>query len=441
MKKKTAPTMALMVSGGSMLKSEIKALPNEAKVEKTANNTKYVKWGEENDLPIKILKEFGRNEILFRANEFNKAMHLGSGVRYYLEKIVDGQLVNQFILDPEIDDWMEENNAQILYKSLVEDYENLGNIYPEIILSKDKKTIARIFRKDASWIRCAKQAKSGEVETVFLNADWVDNYREADNEEIDVLDSRQPLYDLQQRQPNKSYIYRLRPIATNRFYYDQANAEVLMASGTLAMQWDVKTSLRSLYKNQTTILWQIEVDEQYMMSRYGRSNWEKWKNTKPAEIKSKYEEVHKEVNDYLAGPDNAGKTMLTGCYHDARGNKVSGITITSLDNKLKNGAWIPDLQQFANDIYAGMGVDASAAGGFYNMNNKMNSGSEKKSAFFNTQATLFSERLITLSPFFLAARYNGWIERYKKIGRLKFGVLDTNAEQGKSAPVTTQPNQ
>jgi hypothetical protein len=441
MKKENAPVMALMVSGNSMMKSQIGSMPKAPIVEKTSNNNKWVNWGEDNDLPVKILKELGRNEILFRANEFNKTLHLGSGVRYYIEKVVNGQLQVEMLQDPEIDDWMEENEAQILYKALVEDYENLGNIYPEVCLTKDRKRIARIFRKDAAWIRCERQGKSGEVEKVLINSDWTENFKTADTIEISVLDSRQPLYDLQNRNSGLNFIYRLRPIASNRFYYDQANAEVLMTSGTLAMQWDVKTSMRSLFKNQTTILWQIEVDEQYMISRYGRANWEKWKAQKPTEIKLKYDEVHKEVNDYLAGPDNAGKTLLTGCYHDQRGQKISGIIINSLDNKIKSGSWVPDLQQFATDIYAGMGVDASAAGGFYNMNNKMNSGSEKKSAFFNTQATLYSERLITLSPFYFAARYNGWIERLKSKGRLKFGVIDTNPEQGATSQTADQPTQ
>jgi hypothetical protein len=42
----------------------------------------------------------------------------------------------------------------------------------------------------------------------------------------------------------------------------------------------------------------------------------------------------------------------------------------------------------------------------------MNSGSEKKNAFYNTVATMGIDRLNTLNPFFFVAKFNGWTKKY-----------------------------
>lgn len=401
----------------------------------TADTKKYVFWGDANDLPKRVITEMGKNEFLYRANEFNKDVHFGGGLTYYKEVKKNGQRYIEFIDDPEINDWMEANEAQMVYKAFVNDYETLGNIFPELLLTSNRNKIARVFRHDASWCRWAKQDKnSREVMKLYINSDWEQD-KETYTEEITALNSRFPLENLLQGK-SYNYAYRIRPISSGRYYYEMCNAEVLINSTTLEIHADIKRTMRAMLKNQATIRWHIEITQEYLEARYGKVEWVKIKDDS-TRYRAATKEVKDEIDKYLAGADNAGKSLLTGCYYDKSGNKISGVHISPLKNEVQKGQWIPDQQQLANEIFMGMGVDPSAVGGFANQNRTMNSGSEKLNSFQIINSTFASDQLITLAPYVFVARYNGWFDR---IPGLRFGVLPP-ADQLTFQPVNTANNE
>jgi hypothetical protein len=315
---------------------------------------------------------------------------------------------------------------------MVEDYESLGNLFTGIVLSKDKTKIARILRKQAAWSRWARQNESsGKVETMFYHSDWSLN-RPDEAAKYDVLSTFDPLNDLLSRSQAKEYIFRLKPIAANRFFYDFASVEVLINSGNFDDKKLTKTALRALLKNQMGALWHIEITEKYLAWKMGKSVQELL--SVDAKVKqAEFKKVKDEIDTWLSGPENQGKTLLTLKYLDKDTRTMeSGVIITPLASKLKTGDWIPSMQQYQADTYTAMGVDPSTVG-ISNQKDGMNSGSEKKNAFSNTQATIMIERINTLAPFYFAARFNGWTKKYKGF---KFGVMDAELEQ----PINTTNN-
>lgn len=413
------------------------AKPASPLVEKTTDQFEYVKWGDDNDIPARVIAAMGKNEILYRANEFNKSVHVGAGLTYYKEVKKDGMRHIEFFEDSEIDDWMLANEVNShLFKAFVEDYETLGNVFPELILSTNRKKIARIFRQDAAWCRWGKQDKNKrEVLNLYVNADW-ENYKKEEDEVIPVLSSRFPLEHLSQSTKGFNFMQRIRPVANGRYYYEMCNSEVILNAGTLEIAADIKRTLRALLKNQASMLWQIEITNEYLEFRYGVAEWTKMSKDKDR-MKAAMIEVKTEIDTYLAGADNAGKTLLTGAWYDKQGKLQKGVHITSLKNQIEKGAWIPDQQQLANEIFMGMGVDPSSVGGFANQNRTMNSGSEKKNSYNISTATFASDQMITIAPFVFAARYNGWFTRHKG---LKFGVLPP-AEELIINTSNTSPNE
>jgi hypothetical protein len=422
-------TDAIGISIGqtSVLTAEMKpnAKPAVPIVEKTTDQFDYVRWGESNDTPKQVIDAMSKNEILYRANEFNKSVHAGAGITYYREVVSNGQRYIEFFEDAEIDEWMLENEVNTyLYKAFVEDYETLGNIFPEHVLTANRQRIGRLFRQDAAWCRWGKQDKAKrEVLKLYINSDWEAHKKEEDMV-VDVLNTKFPLQHLQQTNTGYNFIQRIRPVSNGRYYYEMCNTEVIINSKTLEIAADIKRTLRALLKNQANMVWHIEVTEEYMESQYGKTEWLKIKDDKERR-RGCYKEVRDQIDKYLAGADNAGKTLLTGCYYDKAGNKISGVHITPLKNQIEKGAWIPDQQQLANEIFMGMGVDPSSVGGFANQNRTMNSGSEKKNSFSISTATFASDQMITLAPFVFVARYNGWYKRYPN---LRFGVLPPASE-------------
>ena len=436
MKTTPRPFTDIMVGNLSVLSmgKDKPSKPSDVRVERTTAVEPYVSWGDDNQLPQRVMTELSKNEILFRANEFNKSIHGGAGVEFYKEVRDKSGKYIEYFEDNEIQDFFLENEInEGLHKAFVEDYENIGNIAPEHILSNDRKKIARIFRHDMSWCRWEKQDKAKrEILNLYINSDW-ESYKKEESVIVPVLDSRFPLMDLQTRTRGSNFIQRIRPITTGRYYFEMCNCEVLITSETLAIAADLKRTLRAILKNQATLKWHIEITTDYLEFKYGKTAFAKMQDD-PGAYTAAMEAAKKDIDDYLAGPENAAKTILTGCYYDNRtGNKIPHVLITSLKNQLEKGAWIPDQEFAANAIYQGMGVDASSVGGFSNQNRTMNSGSEKKNSYEISSATFYGDQQITLAPLVLAARYNGWFAKYPN---LKFAVAPTPADTVKSIDVT-----
>lgn len=400
----------------------IGTVKKEPIIEKIDNGKTYAMWGTNNQLPLEILDHIGSDEVVFRAHEFNKSTHFGRGLTYVQEKRVKNGIETDYSAIPEVDDWMEANDIQRVYLEMVEDYEALGNIFTGMVLSKDKTKIARILRKQAAWCRLSKQDRTTrKIDKLFYNADWA-HLKEDESVMFDVLNIFDPLTDLQQRSVAQEYIYRLKPIAGNRHYYDTSSVEVLINSGNFDDKKAAKEAIRALTKNQFGAIWHIEMTEAYITWKIGEKEYEKLQ-ADPKAKETAIKKIKDEIDKWLSGPENKGKTLLTMRYYDKKSMKMeNGVIVTPLENKIKSGDWIPSMQQYQADTYTAMGVDPSTVG-ISNQKDGMNSGSEKKNAFTNTQATLFIERINTLAPLYFAARFNGWT---KKHPGFKWQVMDAD---------------
>ncbi len=390
-----------------------KKFPKETKIEKQTSIEPFIHWGDDNLLPDRINKEIGKDEVIFRSNEFNKSTHLGSGLNYLLEKRSAKGFEYDFSSIPEVDDWIAANNAQRLFLEFVEDYETLGNIMPAMILSKDRSQVAMMLRKQAAWSRWEKQNPSSrKVENLHYNSDWESYYKD-DTIIIPALDVNFAKEDLEARTSGFEFIYRMKPIASKRFYYDMANVEVLMNSGNLEMRDMVKAFHKSRLKNGLGATFAIEVTEKYLLTRLAKENQTKW-DTDVNLRRTTLQEVKTEVDKFLMGPDNQGKTMITTLFKEQMKSGyeyVPGVVIKKIDTTMEVAGWLPTLQQIQAQSFIAMAVDPSNIG-ISNQKDGMNSVSEKKNAFYNQVATLHIDRVTTLSPFAFAARFNGWDKKY-----------------------------
>lgn len=412
--------MTIIAGGNSIIEVttlatevDIKTYPKETIVEKITSSDKFVYWGDDNLLPARILKEIEKDEVVFRSNEFNKATHLGLGLNYGIEEKTKEGIVRTYQSIPEVEDWMEENQAQRLSLELIEDYESLGNSIPSMVLSKNRQQIARMIRKQASWCRFAKQdPKTRMVNTMHYNADW-ESYKAEDDVIIDVLDINFPIEDLQQRTRAFEFVYRLKPVSAGRYYYDFANVEVLMNSDNFSIRDMLKGFYKSRLKNGLGAAFHIKVTESYLKTRVKQDEQKKL-DTDPSFRRTVLNEIKNEVDKWLAGPDNGGKIVISTLFKEQLKNGyeyVDGIKIEKIDTSLAVEGWLPSIQQIQAQSFLAMGVDPSTIG-LSNQKDGMNSGSEKKNAFYNTQATLHIDRLNTLAPFFFVARFNGWTKKY-----------------------------
>lgn len=71
-----------------------------------------------------------------------------------------------------------------------------------------------------------------------------------------------------------------------------------------------------------------------------------------------------DINKYLAGVDNTGKSLVTLVKENSSEWCVQSgkIEVVAVDDKLKTGAWVPDSTAADAQIVQGFGIDPSQIG-------------------------------------------------------------------------------
>lgn len=133
----------------------------------------WVNYGSDNLFPVKLI-DLANRSALHNAIVSSKVDHTcGGGFTY--EKKKDSK-TDKFIENPNPNESLED-----VYRKITYDLVLFGGYCLNIILSKDKKSIAEIYHVPFNNIRCGKADKTGFIDTYYYSRDWA-NYKKEGNE-------------------------------------------------------------------------------------------------------------------------------------------------------------------------------------------------------------------------------------------------------------------
>ncbi|MGY0037639.1 hypothetical protein [Pedobacter sp. NJ-S-72] len=123
-------------------------------------------------------------------------------------------------------------------------------------------------------------------------------------------------------------------------------------------------------------------------------------------------EVRKEMNDFLTGSKNAGKSFITTFSWDPiNKTEIPGISITSLDDKLQDGKYIEDSKEASGQYIRSFGIPAPLIGPISSGDMGGGSGSDARIHFNILNKRLKPRKDKIVSPLNFIAEYNGWTKR------------------------------
>lgn len=392
----------------------------------------YVNFGEDNQLPFKIIKMIGQDEVMSQNKLFNVITCYGAGLKYM---DVD---TKQPTTHPEIKSWLVRNSLPLFQLEQATDMKYFFFCVSVIILSKDGKKINRLIHKEACYCRFEK-ARYGKINHVIY-ANFRDNASLSpdDYEVIRLLDPRDPLGDLMVlmgREPGRDGQTRVRtkdkkfailvrfptpgfqyypiPYYTSIFRGDWYDIKRLIGKGK-------KAKLR----NHASVKYQVEVHKDY------------WRNicdeehiTDPLKKQERIKKEKENIKKFVSGIENSGKVWITGYYVNPNGQEVRMVRINVIETSKEGGDWSEDIQEASNITCYGDNIHPNLVGATPGKGQSNNSGSDKRELFTLKQALEIPFHDLMNIPHNIVIEYNGWGEKvYPDIPMVLLTTLDQNTD-------------
>lgn len=451
-------------------------------VQKLQNILDVAYWGEDNRFPQNIEQQMAYCGIGKSALDWKARALYGNG-------IIAGRITD--ITDEgrtEVFEPLKPGSAEgkLIYNLLnspqmlrflleyLQDWCWFSNCFPEIIFSKDAKTITGFVHQESCDSRFKQMNKQGRMEKVFLSKMWGltgDQYvkfdpkkrvkglvesrtepTEVDNEfvkQLDCIDMYNALdstKDIAEKLRSsrglgrfKSAILPVNYPSVNKTYYQVPYWDGARLSGWIEIASKIPSLIKSMYNNAFQLKYLIQIPETYFQKVHTS---EKWKSLSADQKTKIRRETLDKMDKFLSGTENAYKSFLNVFDWDHVSKTEYGlIKIEQIENKsnidkdLVTGS-AADLQILAAmQVHPTLfGAGAIAAGA------QRTGGSDQREAFLIYNSMLNLERKVLLEPLNLMRDYNrlvGGMDEWAEDITFRFrDTVLTTLDQGKGTTKT-----
>ncbi len=410
-----------------------------------------VPWGEDNRFPQNIEKlmlycGMGKEALNWKVKALYGAGIVPGKITGYSE---DGKSEIFKPLDiaqyPNVYKFLRSAKLPRFYLEFLVDWVWYANCFPEMILSNDCTLITGMVHQESNNCRYKQMNDKGVVDTMYLSHLWgytndelvkfdpqkrvmgaastaqVVNYVDGVYiKQLDVIDMYDPvaslkaIADTQKNRPDGALRSAILPVhypSPNKPYYQLATWDGARLSGWLEIAIKIPSLIKNLYNNSFNLKYHVELPEALLWEQAGGKDV--WLGLKGAEGAAKKKQVKKkileELDKFLRGDENAGKTFVSFFSIDqVKGEELGRVKITpltatnTLDKELLASASANSEILFAMGINPDI-IGASMPGGAYGGNK---GGSNIREGKLVYDALLTLERQVILEPLYLVRDYN-----------------------------------
>jgi hypothetical protein len=301
-------------------------------------------WGDDNLLGKRMAQDLKNTGILKGIIEGKSRFAINQGMQPAIVRVNEKgeRVIEKFIDDPEIKDFLDMNNHFFHSLAWVMDYIGYHRCIGRFGLSKDYTKIVQFQRDDISETRLAKKDASGQIQNVFYSAQWERVMSDKDNRvfKIPLLNPHSPYLDLKSRVDGqaKDYWY-----AATVFHPGWDEQYYPVPNWMSVYKWvkivqSVPEMKAALYENTMRAKYIVIIQESYWGKAFGLE-WTKYNDDQK---EAKRGEVYDEIDEHLVGSKNAGKAIFTTGYRDRDGRVWADIEIKPVDDTTKQGEYLPD---------------------------------------------------------------------------------------------------
>lgn len=378
----------------------------------TIDKHEIVPWGASNTLPADIIEKIGKSEVIGANLEFNVMVGYGTGIKP-MRRIIEGNKLvghEEIYDDDKVLDFFENNDINGYFLEQLTDLKTFYNVFPEIILSKDKKSIVSLRHKEAAFSRWGKiDPKKGRITKHYYSAKWGESNDMKEITVSDVLDRYNPLFDLQERLKTNDYkelrfIVPINIPTPGRTYYQQAYWWSIFQSGWYDFSLMIPEAKKALMKHRFGVKYIIYLSPKYFKAIFKEEGIDA--NDKEA-TQARIDKEHQYFSDFLTGAENSGRGIVAlkeMISTNAGAKEEKYIEIEEVNLGKEGGEFNEDSVEVNSIISYAMHVDLDMPG----KKTGGMSGTDKRERFMIKQALMKPYRDRLLRPLTLVKSFNVW---------------------------------
>jgi hypothetical protein len=375
-------------------------------------------WGKNNDLPQVMEDLVGANNIVPALMGTKQRILVGNGlmphvVRY--EKKAGGKMeriVEEVEMPEQVKNWLDGEgwgdglDFWMYLDGAAEEYVKHSLIIPEFVrFARDGQKIKSIEIKECKTMRAAKK-DDGRIRAWYWSGHWGKKTKTSAEEETRKI-TKIEVYTGEERKQGK-FIMPVGDYLFNDGYYPIPTWRG--SKDWIEMANFIAPFHKANLENGYNIRWHIEIPENYFLDyeKYNGATTEEERAALLAEATTKEQAFMDDVNRFLAGIANAGRTVWTKFEWDrASGKKYPGIEIKALEYDMKDESLLKLHDSSLKAAISSQGIHPTLAN--IETAGKLSSGTEIRNAFLmwliiNTPGA----RKKMLKPLELVKKVNGW---------------------------------
>jgi len=409
-----------MVGDSTTPKSNIEPKNGKTYGEKAID---FAKKGLNDKQPVEIMDKIFALSTLGSNVAFNSKMAYGDGIMV-VKKIRDDKTKEIKIVEqlpseqPEIFKFLEENNYIGSAQEWGNDIVVFNEGYVEFVFARGENKLVEIHYIESVNSRISIADDNGDIKYHGRSLKW----HESNPEDVQItplLDRRRALKDLRVRRgldfdlngkkatPKKtesSYVLQLMLPTPGRFYYGKPYWWSIFTDW-YEFALAIPKFKKALLQNQMVIKFHVKIAKKFwpklFLSRGLNIDVNK------AECKACREKFLLDMDKFLSGEENAGKSFVSEFEYD-KINKYedNDIIITPIDSGVKGGEYLDDSSEVTNIICYAMEIHPSVVGAT-GKSGTIN-GTEARELFIIKQALQKPIRDLFVQPLYIAKNINGW---------------------------------
>lgn len=394
-------------------------------INKKGKLIKFVKRGNNNKQPVEVMEKVYLNSTLGANVQFNSKMAYGDGIMVVKKErdpvTKEINIVEQLPSEqPDIFQFLLDNNYNNATQEWANDIVVFFESYAEFIFARDNKTTSKIVQLNPIESVNSRLSKADDVTGLIEYHGYSTKWHESSQPDLKatpLLDRRTPIRDLKVKRGKSmnlrgvklvpkdvSYMLQLMQPTPGRYYNGKPYWWAIFESGLFDFACAIPKLRKALIQNQMILKFHVTIHKDFWVKLF-KSEGIPDTDTKLKVARRK--KFLKDMNDFLSGEENAGKSFVSEFDYDKiKGFETQDIIIKPIDNKLSGGEYLKDSQEVTDAICYAMEIHPSIIGASGNSGSI--NGTEARELFIIKQAMMKPIRDLLVLPLYIVKEINGW---------------------------------